>query len=46
MNVSENSKMKENLRAQENELYEMNAECTKDLEIKYERIFAKKTKIF
>ena len=42
MNVSDNSKMKEKLRVQENELYEMNAECTKDLEIEYERIFAQK----
>ena len=42
MNVSDNSKMKEKLRVQENELYELNAECTKDLEIKYERIFAQK----
>ena len=45
MNVSENSKMKENLRAQENELCEMNALCTNDLERKYERIYAQKLRL-
>ena len=45
MNVSENSKMKENLRTQENELCEMNALCTNDLERKYERIYAQKLRL-
>ena len=45
MNVSDNSKMKEKLRVQENELYETNAECTNDLERKYERIYAQKLRL-